>query len=84
MTDTAPRLDHFGDPIVLDPRIEVIAGTPDRYPPIDRRVSTTLRLLPEDLHTIAFAALDTGIDRASLIRRALVVAGLIGREDARG
>lgn len=77
-----PTKNLFDDPIELDPAIETIVSTPDRYPPIDRRVSTTLRLLPEDLHAIAFASLDTGIDRASLIRRALIVAGLIGREGA--
>jgi len=54
-----------------------IADVADRYPPMDRRVVTTLALLPEDHRALAQLALDLGLDRAGVVRRALVLAHVL-------
>jgi len=54
-----------------------LADVEDRYPPRDRRIKTSLALLPEDHRALALLSLDSGIDQQSLVRRALVVAGVL-------
>lgn len=63
---------------------ERLASTPDRHPPRERRVVSTLPLLPEDHHRLAQLALDLGIDRQQLVRRALIVAGVLPSEEVAG
>jgi len=60
---------------------ENIASVADPYPERSRRVSTSLALRPEDHKILGQLSLDTGIDRASIVRRALVLAGILPAAD---
>jgi len=58
-----------------------IAATPDRYPPKGERITTTIALLPQDHRRIAQLGLDLGLDLSSIVRRCLVIAGVLPAHD---
>lgn len=58
-----------------------IADIEDRYPPRDARITTTLPLRPDDHRRLGQLALDLGLPRASIVRRALVAAGVLPATD---
>jgi len=62
---------------MLTENLHTIINLADPYPERTRRITTSLALRPEHHLHIARLALDLGLDRASLIRRGLVAAGLI-------
>ena len=66
---------------MLTTTIAALAEIEDRDPSRDNRITTSLALRPEDHLRIAKLALDLGLDRASLVRRALVIAGVLAVEE---
>lgn len=61
----------------LDTNVAALADITDPYPARSRRITTSLALRPEDHLHVARVALELGLDRASLMRRALVASGLL-------
>ena len=58
-----------------------LLNVPDRRPRVGDRVGTTLRLRPGDHRLLGQLALDLGICKQSIIRRCLVIAGVLPAEE---